>query len=516
MALLMATVEGGEYNIKDDFGAKGDNHTDDTSAVLDGLQKMKEGGHTLRFPAGLYRVGKLKISNTQGPVTLKFDEGAQLTQRVSDKTRKDEDDWHRDKHGRFAGSSGWFHAENCSHLTIDGMTMNGSGHWWWGQFPYKIGGGVNGGGDNPLPYTLTFSSSDDLTLKNIHIDLAPALHIKVGKGKRIRMNDIRLTTKPEASHNTDGILLADVEDACIDNAYIVNGDDCLKVLDKVKNVTFSNSYCQGGHGLTIGGGGHKLQIDNVRWVNVDLVSMSDGARFKFTPSTEGYVRNIVYQNLTMMDVSHPISIGSNYGSGDKRTKSNFEIGDITYTDIVAKYDKYDPRCYKGCGRMYSGHYFRCDALAECKKIHVSNVNIDMNLIAPKKKVYLGWECAHCGGTTDGKSDAGPGLEDFEHDSGHHPGGSSNCPAVHPEPGPSPTPVPPPSPTPTPEPGCSLVEQESSASCELGKTFGCDSGHVWISGGCRGKFTCDGNSVECNVKNTDHYECPCSGSTHISV
>ena len=50
-----------------------------------------------------------------------------------------EDDWHRGTgHSgyRFAGSSGWLHAEKCNHLTIDGMTMNGSGHWWWGQFPY--------------------------------------------------------------------------------------------------------------------------------------------------------------------------------------------------------------------------------------------------------------------------------------------------------------------------------------------------------------------------------------------
>ena len=66
-------------------------------------------------------------------------------------------------------------------------------------------------------------------------------------------------------------------------------------------------------------------------------------------------------------------------------------------------------------------------------------------------------------------------------------------------GPAPAP---PTPPPAPKPAkctVSLKNQISRHGCRLGKTFGCsstDTSEMWVSGGCRGTFECNGNLVDC--------------------
>ena len=48
--------------------------------------------------------------------------------------------------------------------------------------------------------------------------------------------------------------------------YIVNGDDCLTVGSGAKNIEFRDTYCEGGHGLSIGSlgkGGSVADVQNV-------------------------------------------------------------------------------------------------------------------------------------------------------------------------------------------------------------------------------------------------------------
>jgi hypothetical protein len=58
---------------------------------------------------------------------------------------------------------------------------------------------------------------------------------------------------------------------------------------------------------------------------------------------------------------------------------------------------------------------------------------------------------------------------------------------------------------------SLTQQISSTACVLGKNFGCNGANktMWIRGGCRGKFTCDGQPMECwSVDMHSTAECAC--------
>jgi polygalacturonase len=57
---------------------------------------------------------------------------------------------------------------------------------------------------------------------------------------------------------------------------VFNGDDCLTVGSPAKNIHFRNSYCNGGHGLSIGSlgkGGAVADVQNVLYVVRMLVEL---------------------------------------------------------------------------------------------------------------------------------------------------------------------------------------------------------------------------------------------------
>jgi polygalacturonase len=57
-----------------------------------------------------------------------------------------------------------------------------------------------------------------------------------------------------AAHNTDGFDVGNSINFLLDNCKVWNQDDCVVVSDS-SNVTVSNMFCSGSHGLSIAGGG---------------------------------------------------------------------------------------------------------------------------------------------------------------------------------------------------------------------------------------------------------------------
>ena len=64
--------------------------------------------------------------------------------------------------------------------------------------------------------------------------------------------------------------------------------------------------------------------------------------------------------------------------------------------------------------------------------------------------------------------------------------------------------------PRPSADCAVTHQSSQAKCEEGKTFFCFPNHtMYITGGCRGVFECDGVAgVKCDVDGCDNKQCFC--------
>lgn len=366
-----STSSGFEVQVTD-YGATGDGSTDDTENIQKALNALqKAGSGTVHFPKGNYMCSQLFLSGVKDSKIL-FDDGAQMTMYKSLSNWKKEGD-------SKPIYSPWFTVDSCNKLTVKGGTWNGDYEFWRKNVK-------NSKQYNPRPYMMRFSTVTDLTAQSITLNDAPHAHFKVGgkNSKVIRLNDLTFNSQV-GSENTDGILLSGVTDAKVFDSHITNGDDCLKVSGKTRDVTFQGGSCTGGHGLTIGGGSDSLDVDGATWRDIDLFGMSYGARLKWTTKTSGQVKNVVYDDIRMTNVNYPLYITTGYQSSGERS-STFQVGDVTFKGITAKEDS---STLEGSGgKIKNAGFFDCEEKSQCKNIHLDNVEVHTS---------KEWHCTDCGG-----------------------------------------------------------------------------------------------------------------------
>ncbi|KAJ7631646.1 pectin lyase-like protein [Mycena polygramma] len=143
--------------------------------------------------------------------------------------------------------------------------------------------------------------------------------------------------------NTDGFS-AGGTNLLFENNHVVNGDDCLTVGNGALNITWRNSYCEGGHGLSIGSLGSGGSVANVQNVFIETTTMKStlyGARFKSWTGGNGLARNITWKDITFIDVPFPIYVTQNYwdqGVGprpnDTNTLNNTHIQDFLFQNFT--------------------------------------------------------------------------------------------------------------------------------------------------------------------------------------
>jgi len=142
--------------------------------------------------------------------------------------------------------------------------------------------------------------------------------------------------------NTDGFSAGGTNMLFEDN-HIQNGDDCLTIGSGAKNIHFRNSYCEGGHGLSIGSLGKGGSVADVQDVLIENVIMNNtlyGARFKSWTGGNGLARNITWKDIAFYQVPFPIYVTQNYwdqGVGPRpntTSTNNTHIQDFLFQNFV--------------------------------------------------------------------------------------------------------------------------------------------------------------------------------------
>ncbi|KAJ8487605.1 hypothetical protein ONZ51_g4069 [Trametes cubensis] len=150
------------------------------------------------------------------------------------------------------------------------------------------------------------------------------------------------STRKSFPFNTDGFS-AGGTDLVFENNHIQNGDDCLTVGSGAKNIVFKNSYCEGGHGLSIGSlgkGGSVADVQNILIENVVMKNSLYAARFKSWTGGNGLARNVTWKNIAFDNVMFPIYVTQNYwdqGVGPRPNSSstnNTHIQDFLFENFV--------------------------------------------------------------------------------------------------------------------------------------------------------------------------------------
>jgi len=183
-------------------------------------------------------------------------------------------------------------------IDIDGTNgiLNGNGPLYWD------GQGSNGGVPKPKFIHLNIVSGK---LQGLKIVGSP-IHTFSIQASNFTIDGVTIDdrgTNYALGHNTDGFDVSNSKTVTIKNSFVYNNDDCLAVNDG-SDIHFTNNYCYGGHGVSIGSIKTGHTVEGVYVSDTNIVDSENGVRIKvYNDATSASVSNIQYDTITLSGIT---------------------------------------------------------------------------------------------------------------------------------------------------------------------------------------------------------------------
>lgn len=210
----------------------------------------------------------------------------------------------------------WFSFSGGSNITLEGSQdsnwgwVNANGQKWWDAMQ-KVSSRVN------RPHGWKFNKVQGGEIRYMKLWQPVAWSFSTGGSDSLYIHDnkvVAISSTSSSPSNTDGFA-ASGTNLLFENNVVYNGDDCLTVNSPASNVVFRNSYCNGGHGLSIGSLGEDGAVADVKNILIQNVVMENsvyGARFKSWTGGKGTATNITWSDITLKKVRLPIYVTQTY------------------------------------------------------------------------------------------------------------------------------------------------------------------------------------------------------------
>ncbi|XP_062088653.1 polygalacturonase [Humulus lupulus] len=286
------------------------------------------------------------------------------------------------------GNSGyWILFIKVNRLSVSGGTIDAKGAAFWAC--------RRSGKRCPVgARSITFNWVNDAVISGLTSINSQQTHFVINSCNNVVVRNLRLIA-PDQSPNTDGIHVQGSTGVTIAGATLRTGDDCISIGPATKNLHMTNINCGPGHGVSIGSLGKDQMeggVENVTLTNAVFTGSDNGVRIKsWARPSNGFVRNIVFQNLIMNKVKNPIIIDQNYCPSNKgcpRQSSGVKISEVSYRNI------------RGTSATKEVVRFDCSASNPCRGIRLHNINLTflLNNNVPATAIS---SCKNIAGTTTG-------------------------------------------------------------------------------------------------------------------
>jgi len=305
------------YNIKD-FGALGDNQTDNTAAIQKAIDATKNsGGGKVIVSTGVYLCGPLQFASN---LALQIDSGAVLKMLPMDKYP-----------GGTTTGTDFISGSKLHDVAIAGKgTIDGQGSPWW---PFAKDKSAR------RPRMIALRECDKVLIQQVTLTNSPMFHIAIsGKSSNVTVNGV-IVRAPASddpvnpSHNTDACDVSG-SNILIKDCDISTGDDDFTCGGGTSNVHITGCKYGYGHGLSIGsytkGGVSNFLIENCTFNNTEC-----GIRIKSDRDRGGVVQNLIYRNLQMTNVGIPILIYGAYMAPEREFRNLQKISPEIATTYVS-------------------------------------------------------------------------------------------------------------------------------------------------------------------------------------
>lgn len=330
-----------------DYGAVGDNKTDNTMAIRAALRDVEGGGEVIIPAGGLY---KSAVFNLTSNILLTVLGEVWGIENVTEfpfvpglPSYASPDAMPGDRHHPFVWSV------NSDNVTIAGSgVLNGGGpYWWWEQ-------GNNERWSINRPHLVEFNNCTNVEITGVTLRNSAFWTLRPVYSKNVHFHDMAIDNPwcNEGGMNTDGIDVDSSQNVMIERNHISCGDDHVTVISGAgaagrafgmpsKNVTVRDNILGTGMGLSVGSsvsGGVEdvLFINNVMEERIQDWGL--GAHLKTRITYGGYVRNVAWvDNVFNLVTTTSIQIETDYQSSGYCTAENCtEIRDIVFRNFTVK------------------------------------------------------------------------------------------------------------------------------------------------------------------------------------
>lgn len=235
-------------------------------------------------------------------------------------------------------------------LVIRGGELYGNGQTWYDQ-------NRNRSNQPGRPIALTIYDSHTVLVEGLTFDRPQFWSAFISRSSNIIMRDITVSavsTSQWSTVNTDGADTWNSDRILLENWHVTTEDDCIAAKGNTTNLHVRNVTCRGGNGMTVGSVGQYKDypdyVDNVLFENVTVAEAFNAAFIKTWQGVpadnstngdaggggRGYVRNIVFRNFDLRNVSLPIQITQCIFTEAQQSNcdsSKMAISNVTWRDI---------------------------------------------------------------------------------------------------------------------------------------------------------------------------------------
>ncbi|EOA17844.1 hypothetical protein CARUB_v10006248mg [Capsella rubella] len=256
------------------------------------------------------------------------------------------------------GNRCWLCFDNVTGLVLNGSgVLHPHGEAWWSSVEHSN-----------RPRTVGFNGSSNIIYNGLTQMNSPKNHISIWNCTNATLSNLQLIA-PKDSPNTDGIDIALSNNIKIFNSNIQTGDDCVAINGGSYDIDITHVACGPGHGISVGSlgkGGLNETVENVKVRHCSFNGTQNGARIKTWAGGNGYAKNILYENITLINVNFPIIIDQHYCNGGRNCTEEataVKVSNVTFKNFQGT-----------CGNKIAIK-LDCDKAVGCHDIKMENINI---------------------------------------------------------------------------------------------------------------------------------------------
>jgi polygalacturonase len=323
--IAAAAQGGGKVCRVQDYGAKGDGVTLDTTAIQKAIDDCAAAHGPSPQATVLLGGAKAFVS---GPLVLRSHLVLQIDTGTTLEGSTNHDDYPQIQQFGQPGRQSLLSANGAADLTIHGGgTIDGRGDSWW---PHREDGYTR-------PRLIVFDHCKHVLMENVTVENSPMWQIVPYYSSDLTFRSMKILAPAPEGHNTDGIDPFSSHDVLIDHVTIDTGDDDVAIKsgqpgsagpdEPSTNITIRDCTFLKGHGLSVGsevaGGVQHVHVERVAFKGTTA-----GIRLKSGRDRGGDLSDFIYRDITMQDVATPILITDYYG-GDKAGAATAAMAPVT-------------------------------------------------------------------------------------------------------------------------------------------------------------------------------------------